>query len=208
MDTDNDRPGMQRHYIFGLLAALVTAIIFFIWVAVPVINSQFVYGYPRIASIPGPNTFVNTRSTAYTVAIALLAINGLLPFLLMTAIQENKVGEWGAMHTFISAAAVFINVGVFLFLAFTWFAMCNNGLGVANTSCQDPRYCCANYAINLRARDLCPNNGICTPDVASTELSISGAYLAHFWFSLIFIFTSWGHIAVNKRLVVYGVLQV
>jgi len=121
--------GKQRHFIFALLMAIFTALIFFIWVAIPVVNTQLVYGYPRIASLPGPNTFVDTRSTVFTVFIALLAINGLLPYLLMTAIQENKVGEWGAVHVFVSGLSVFINFVVFLFLAVTWFATCNNGLG-------------------------------------------------------------------------------
>lgn len=204
METD----GAQRHYIFALLWAVFTGLVFFVWVAVPVINSQFVYGYPRIASLPGPNTFVDTRSTAYTVFIALLAVNGLLPYLLMTAVQENKVGEWGAVHTAVSGLAVFLNFVVFLFLAVTWFVTCNNGLGVSNTACHDPRYCCANFAINTKALDLCPNNGMCTPDVTISDLSASGPYKAHFWFSLIFLVTAFFHLSVNRRLVVYRALEI
>lgn len=204
---EDPQNGSQRHYIFALLLAIITALVFFVWVAIPVIDTQLVYGYPRIASSPGPNTFVDTRSTVFTVFIALLAVNGLLPFLLMTAIQENKVGEWGAVHVFVSGLAVFINFVVFLFLAVTWFATCNNGWGVTNTACHDPRYCCANFAINLQALALCPNSGMCTPDVITSELSASGSYKGHFAFSLIFLVTSWVNIAVNRRLVVYGALE-
>lgn len=201
--------GMQRHYIFGLLAAVITGLIFFIWVAIPVLNSQFVYGYPRIAtSSPGPGALVNTRTSVYTIFIGLLAINGILPYLLMTAIQENDVGEWGAIHVFFSGVCVFVNFAVLLFLAFTWCAFCNNSLGITNTACQDPRYCCVNFAANSQALKICPNNGMCHPDVTSDELSISGPYAGHFWFSLIFLGTSWAHIAINKRLVVYGALNV
>ena len=201
--------GMQRHYTFGLLAALITGIIFFVWVTIPVLNSQFIYGYPRIAtSNPGPGKPVNTRSAVYTIFIGLLALNGILPYLLMTAIQENEAGEWGAIHVFFSGLCVFVNFAVFLFLAFTWCAFCNNGLGILNTACQDPRYCCANFAANAQALEICPNNGLCSPDVSAADLSISGPYYAHFWFSLIFLVTSWVHIAINKRLVVYQVLGV
>lgn len=127
---DNDEVGgSQRHFIFAVLMAIVTGLVFFVWVTIPVINSQFVYGYPRIASLPGPNTFVDTRTTVFTIFIGFLSINGLLPYLLMTAVQENKVGEWGAVHVFVSGLAVFINFVVFLFLGVTWIFTCNNGLG-------------------------------------------------------------------------------
>lgn len=207
-DELSETNGSQRHFIFGLIMAIVTALVFFIWVAIPVLNSQFVYGYPRIASLPGPNAFVDTRSTVFTVFIGLLAINGLLPYLLITALQENKIGEFGAVHVFVSGLSVFINFIVFLFLAVTWFISCNNGLGVTNTACHDPRYCCSNFAVNSAAMDLCPNNGMCTPDVVFRDLSASGPYQAHFWFSLIFLVTAWLHIAVNRRLVVYRALEV
>ena len=209
MDDDDDMGGgggSQKHHIVAMLAAMITALIFFVWVAVPVLNSQFVYGYPRIASLPGPNTFVDTRTTVFTIAIGLMAINGLLPYLLMTAVQENKVGEWGGIHVLFSGLAVFINVVVFLFLAITWCITCNNGLGISNTACQDPRYCCANFAINTKALLLCPNNGICTPDVSVSELGASNPYKGHFGFSLIFLFTAGAHLYINKRLTIYGVL--
>ena len=109
------KDGMQRHYTFALLASIITALIFFVWVTIPVLNSQFIYGYPRIAtSSPGPGTFVDTRTKIYTIFIGLLAINGILPYLLMTAIQENTTGEWGAVHIFFSGVSVFVNFAVFL----------------------------------------------------------------------------------------------
>ena len=77
-----------------------------------------------------------------------------------------------------------------------------------NTACHDPRYCCANFAVNLNALDLCPNNGMCTPDVVISQLSASGAWKGHFWFSLIFLVTAWVHIAINRRLVVYKALEI
>lgn len=198
---------MQRHYASALLAALITQIIFFIWLAVPVANTQLAFGYPRIGSIPGPGVFVDHRITVYTVFVGLLLLNGLLPFLLMTAVQQNDVSELGALHSFISAVLVIMNTIIFLFIGITWFVTCNNGMGSGNTACHDPRYCCANYALNSDTRELCPNNAGCSPAVESRNLVASSAWKGHFVFSAVFALTAWGHLAVNRRLAVYGVLE-
>ena len=198
---------MQRHYALALVFALLTQILFFVWLAVPALNSQYVYGYPRIGSNPGPGTFVDTRTSVFAIVVGLLIINVLPPILLMTAVQLNDVSEIGAIHSIISGTCVFINIGVFLFVGITWFATCNNGLGIWNTACHDPRYCCPNYAINPSALLLCPNNAGCYPRVEYRDLTASGAYKGHFWFSLVFALTAWWHVATNQRLVIYGVLQ-
>lgn len=199
--------GKSRHHVFALLAALVTGLIFFVWVSIFVVNTQYVHGYPRIHANPGPNDFVSTRGTVYTVFIALLFFNGMLPYLLITAVTDEKVGELGALHSAVSALCVFIDFVVLLgLLVFAGF-WCNNGIGLRNTPCNDPRACCALFGESVFARMLCPNSNICTPDVTRLELGVSGIYWGHVAFAAIFLVTAYVHLGVNRRLVVYGVLE-
>lgn len=187
-----------RHYVGGCLFVLFSSLVFLYWVCVPLNDTQFTYGYPRLATPPSPNGFKTSRYGWDWWLIWVLTLNGLLPILLAFSLMKSNYKEFSKIHIFLAAIWTFGNLVLFFWLWIRSCFNCNTGYSFYNSACNDPRWCCKYFGATPDAAEWCPNTTPCVPDV--TDLAITPQYFQHWLFSMFFALLSLFHVFVNKSL--------
>lgn len=199
---------LKRARILVLLTALASTLVFFAWLSFFALNTQIVHEYPSMSSLPGPNEFVSARGTFFAVFLCFFSFNVLPSFLFLTALEQRSVGEWAALHRFITGALAWLNVALLLISLFMVAFLCNNGWGALNTPCHADGFCCALFAdAYVIAAGICSNAGLCSPDVTRPELAASYVYWGHVGAAFVFFWIALGQAQYNKWLVKKGILE-
>jgi hypothetical protein len=177
------RSAKNRHLITGVLFVWFQALLFFYWSGFPLLNTVFVYGYPRFGTPPSPNFFKQNRYGLDWIFISSMIGNGLLPMLLMWALLEHKTQELARIWTYVAIGMAFLNFACILFFLVRWGIWCNTSWSQSSV-CNDYRWCCVNYASTSGdAVQWCSNTTPCTPTVTSSDLRTNGEYTQHLIFA-------------------------
>lgn len=152
---------MERRLTLAIAA--VHLFLIFLWLAIPVLNTRHIYGFPNVSNpnIPGP--LVDTRFGIVWWLVWLIGLQAVLPFLVVTGMIYPKVARLirGASIVLFVLYAVLVIAWVIISLGY-----CNASVTSGNMVCNDVLYCCVYNCEN------CPVGG-CTPSVTARELQSS-----------------------------------
>ena len=189
---DSKREGL----LLGTIFVIINFGVFLYWVAVPLLNTLYINGYPRFAIPPSPNSFESTLYGYQWWMVWLLVLNvfpiGL--FVIAMTTNNNFFAPW--LHDWTAVIVIILSLIVTLVFGGVWIFNCNWGYS-GESLCADYRWCCVFYAM---APTLCGNTTPCTAD-----LTINSEFLQHFIFSIVFWVFAGIQIWLNRRLRRYGV---
>jgi hypothetical protein len=189
-----------RVYIGVTLFILMSAILYWYWLAFVCVNAQFPEFYPRLGSeLPGP-WFSTLYGENWDWWIYWLTnLNALPPMLLAMAVTHNKLREYAYAHAFVCVWIMLENLFVIIVGAIRWIGWCNNSNSAAATACNSYLWCCV-YWPNA----WCPNNGACTFSsgaiVTSADLHRNSEMTQTWAFAFVFFVMAVWHIKVNYSL--------
>jgi len=172
--------------------------LFLYWVAVPLLNTVYILGYPLIAIPPGPGDFKSTLYGYQWWMLWLLILNiiPIILFLIALLARKNAFTPW--LHYWVTFIVLLTTLIAAVSLGMIWIFDCNY-FYTGGSICNDYRWCCEFFA---SAPDICPNVAPCP---TSPNLSANGEFIQHFIFAIVFLFFGGVHIWLNWRMKKYGV---
>lgn len=202
---------------FGTTVVLLSLGAYLYWVALPLLNTLYVYGYPLIHIAPSPGSFVSTLYSYQWVMILFMTFN-IFPGLLLMFVMLTKKGftffYWTTVIVMtLTLITTLVFCGMFIFDCnwpnyswLSWLQWLRNLLGslpIGESLCNDYKWCCKHFA---EAPSLCANVTPCIPEV--TNLNASGEFVQHIIFSIWFGIMDYALIWTGWRLKRYGVVNV
>lgn len=180
--------------------AIVSLILFAYWAAFPLLDTQFIYGYPTMGVPPGPGIFQSYRYTFWQWWFVWFLLTNLGPPLILIGILSFEYQNiyltaahfWANMFTGIITSASF-----FAFLVILIFD-CNYGWS-GGSICNSHLWCCSYFSGSY---DICGN---VTPCPSNPNLYPSAEFIQHLVISLIFAAIAYGNLWLNDKLKKYGI---
>lgn len=186
----------------GLVVAGIYFILFIYWCAFPLLDTQFLFGYPTLGVPPGPGDFVNYRYPYWQWWFVWFMIANIFPPLIFLgtllfeepSILVTGVHFWSSIIIGVITSACFI-----VFLGILIFD-CNYGWSGASL-CNSNLWCCIYFAGSY---DICGN---VTPCPGNVNLYPNGQFVQHLVFSLLFAAGGYMMVYVNERFVKAGIYK-
>ena len=174
-NTEDDSEITKRIRVISYSMVILNLILFIIWAAFPLLNT--------IHNVPNSISFW---------LLFIVSLNGLLPYLLLSALSIPSQIYRTDIHTVVSWALLILNV--LCAIAFTIIMLTlTNTTASGSLSFNDPRWDCA-FTV------------ICNPSVQISELTIPPELIAHLAFSIIFAVIAMLNLGINRLIRVYGVV--
>ena len=183
-----------RTFISATCFLFATGALFFWWLAMPLINTQYFAGYPQLGSaLPGAY-----RSSLYEWnwwAMFMITWNALVPMSFAMALTHNRLKEWANLHKVISLLAMLVNLVAFVMLLVEWIGFCDNGISGGHTNCNNYEYCCYFFGT-----DWCPNNAACVFPVSLGDLTRNFEASASWYMTIAFGVVAYLNLLYNETL--------
>lgn len=198
-----------RHWAGATAFCLFSAVVYFLWMVVPFLNTQYTDGIPQLGiPLPANQTqkYLSARYGWDWVHVLLLAFNALLPMTLAWAMTNNRIEAYSRLHRWLSMLFLIINLWVLAVLSWRWFWTCNNSYSGMQSACNDYRWCCVYFP-----SEWCPNVNVCGYDVPADMTSgqlARNAEMTYHWIAgfVFFIMAAW-HTSINRDMREFGVLH-
>jgi hypothetical protein len=191
-----------RELVYGCVAfAWFAGLLLVFWVGIPVLNTQFINGYPRMGIPPMPGPFLSTLYSFSWWVVWLIGLTALLPAFLLIALMDMSKGLRADLHWMLSVVCAALNLFCFVALIFGIGCFyCNNTFS-GGSICNSPLYCCVFYASNPQ---LCPNTANCDPNYTLFDIGQDYFFYLNWVMALVLFFVSMIMITLNTSLRRYG----
>lgn len=192
-----EKEGLRLAYVF----IVVSLCIFAYWAAFPLLDTQFIYGYPTMGVPPGPGDFQSYRYSYWQWwFVWLLITNFGPPLILISALAGSRSIYWSFAHFWgniftgiITSACFFVFLGILI-------GDCNYSWS-GGSICNSDLWCCWFFPGSY---DICGN---VTPCPSNPSLYPNPQFIQHLVISLILAFIAYANLWLNERLTRYKVFQ-